>query len=342
MSEKPENSEKLDKSEDKKNSFWSLGDKNWLDVLRVILLPLMLTIAWPLYQANLQKEATYSRILENYFTSLHELQNDILKYELTHNVDNERRAEAARIIQSLAIAKTQIALNNLDPLRRGQVIQYLHDSNIIPRSYFDYDSSTNFRCEKLKEEQSLIPNKTIIFSDDQQNGKKKIRQKVKINIDDVLISDKKLPGINFGSTGLNKFDFSGSNLDCSSFKKAAVTSANFQDASLRGANFSGSFLIKVDFSGSDLSGANFLNSSFQGVNFDKTILSDVNNLPYEKIKSACNWEKAFYKVKKNEDGKINVDEEANTLYIDEILKKHSQSEPKIKPDCSVFKPLPPS
>lgn len=332
MSEKPENSEKLDKSEDKKNSFWSLGDKNWLDVLRVILLPLMLTIAWPLYQANLQKEATYSRILENYFTSLHELQNDILKYELTPNVDNERRAEAARIIQSLAIAKTQIALDNLDPPRRGQVIQYLHDSNLIPRSYFDYDSSTNFRCEKLKEEQSLIPNKTIIFSDDQQNGKKKIRQKVKINIDDVLISDKKLPGINFGSTGLNKFDFSGSNLDCSSFKKAAVTSANFQDASLRGANFSGSFLKKVDFSGSNLSEADFSGASFQTVNFDITILNNTK-LTNQQIKSACNWEKAFYKY----DQEGNLDETANKKHI-EMLKKDHQSDSAMQPDCSVFKP----
>jgi hypothetical protein len=292
MSEKPENSEKLDKSEDKKNSFWSLGDKNWLDVLRVILLPLMLTIAWPLYQANLQKEATYSRILENYFTSLHELQNDILKYELTPNVDNERRAEAARIIQSLAIAKTQIALDNLDPPRRGQVIQYLHDSNLIPRSYFDYDSSTNFRCEKLKEEQSLIPNKTIIFSDDQQNGKKKIRQKVKINIDDVLISDKKLPGINFGSTGLNKFDFSGSNLS------------------------------EADFSG----------ASFQTVNFDITILNNTK-LTNQQIKSACNWEKAFYKY----DQEGNLDETANKKYI-EMLKKDHQSDSAMQPDCSVFKP----
>ena len=328
--------------------------------MQIFLLPLILTIAWPWWQSGvqkkaeevqkgLQKEEAYSRILENYFTSLQALENDIFKYTLptdkpTDNsgLEEAARNEAARIIQSLAIAKTRIALDSLDPIRKGLVIEYLHESNLLPRSYFNYDSSTNFRCEKLREEYSLIPNKTIVFSDDQLNHKNKIRRKSQINIEDVILSNKNLPGINLGSTGLNKFDFSGSNLDCSSFKKAAVTSTNFQDASLRGANFSESSLIKVDFLGSDLSGANFLNSSFQGVNFDKAILSDVNNLPYEKIKSACNWEKAFYKVKKNEDGNIGVDEEANTLYIDEILKKHSQSDPKIKPDCSVFKALPPS
>ena len=376
--------------EDKKNSsdktskkgFWTLGDKTWIDLLLPFIGAIwtggqfFFQIQQQEAKEKSQRNAEQARTLENYFTSLQVLQNDIFKYNLlsnestdksaTANVkekaqnekkrieDEEKRIEAATIIQSLAIAKTLIAFESLDDddessdadeKRKGQIIEYLHNSNLVPKSYSDYDSSNNYICTKLTKDRSIIHTKMIDLSD--EDDKDKAQQKVQVRMNDVDLTDKLLPGISLAKAGLKNFNFKSANLDCSSFKGTTIENTKFKDAQLRGANFSSSFLKKVDFSGSVLSNTDFSRAFLADVNLEKANLEkadlsganfqDVKNLTHEQIKSACNWEKGLYKFDKkwNNEYKINnyiFNKEENIKYIEE-LKLDIKSNPKEQPNC---------
>ena len=61
-----------------------------------------------------------------------------------------------------------------------------------------------------------------------------------------------------------------------------------------------------------------------------------NNLTPQQIKSACNWDKAIYKGKWNQEKELaEAIEPDNTNFIEE-LKKDKASDPTEPPDCSIW------
>jgi hypothetical protein len=332
---------------------FSLGDKNIIDLLSALGLPIIGAVfgtAWGFYQYSNQESQGYQKTLDNYFTSLQGLQNDIFKITLASDTESKlegnnstaEKKEAKQIIQSLARAKTLIVLESLDPLRKGQVIQYLHDSGLVPRhSKTPYDSGSNNTCSTFTNN-SILTNKDIAFNYDSNS------KKIRVQLKDIELQDKALPGISFNGAGLKKINFKSSNLDCSSFKSTTIDDTSLENALMRGADFSDfSTLQRINFSGSVLEKANLSGAILKEVNFDKanlekadlsgTKFQDVKNLTHEQIKSACNWEKGLYKFDKkwNNEVKRNdyiFNEKENKKYIEE-LKLDIKSNPKEQPNC---------
>lgn len=322
----------MDKNEENnkqsKKSLWTLGDKNWVDITSALLLP-FLGLVWGGWQFFNQKQVENAKILEAYFTSLQSSQSDILKYSLEEKNPGKAR-ESIKIIQSFARAKTLLALKDVDPVSRGTIIEYLHNLNFLSNNYSDYDSSHNYICNKLKADFSLMP-RISLFQDNT----------ISYEID---LSNKSLPGIEFVNNGIKSIKnitFESTNLDCSSFKGTTIEDTKFNDALLRGADFSASFLKKVDFSGSVLSDADFseailVDVNLKNANLKKTYLSNVKGLTSVQLKTARNWDKAFYKYdekcdEKNKKVEYIVNKKANEDYIKKIKNDEVLPPPSPKP-----------
>ena len=326
-------------------SFWRLDDGGWIKFALTIV-----PILWGFYQFFSQQNADHAKILETYFSSLQSLENDILRYVLSSQKgtltdeekkeDKETRDEAAKVIQSLAIAKTLIALESLDPVRKGKIIEYLHNSKLISKTHSDYDSnnllkqeiSTNKKeklCKKLTEDPSSIPFKKIDISSQDISPQKGSRINIKgVNLSKDNIS---LVGIHFVDNGLSDFNFNKTNLDCSSFKNSSIKDTSFRHTQLRGSDFSGAiFTGIVDFTGANLIGADFTNTnipknehSINRVNFQNTIFIGAK-IP-KNIQYACNWEKASY-IGDKSTGKISEVDEVKNKRFKELVKNYSDKD----------------
>jgi hypothetical protein len=146
-----------------------LDDGGWIKFALTIV-----PILWGFYQFFSQQNEDHAKILETYFSSLQSLENDVLRYVLSsekgaltdkeQKEDKERREEAAKVIQSLAIAKTLIALESLDPVRKGKVIEYLHNSKLISKSHSNYNSSNLLEKETSTNKKKYMCKKHLRFS----------------------------------------------------------------------------------------------------------------------------------------------------------------------------------
>ena len=71
---------------------FSLGDKNIIDVLSALGLPIITAFfgtAWGFYQHSNQEDQGYQKTLDNYFTSLQSLQNDIFRITLASDTKSK-------------------------------------------------------------------------------------------------------------------------------------------------------------------------------------------------------------------------------------------------------------
>ena len=381
-----------------KKVFWNINDKDWLDIasaISAIFLPLIGT-GWVIHTYFSDQDKESQRKLDSYFTSLQSLENDIIKY--SREGDKVKREET-ETIQSLAIAKTLITLQSLDPARKSLVIQYLHDSGLMPvnlTNYISSDKILHISCKAKPISNFVIPQRQIlIYPDNPRGGENRSLNEIDVP------ANTSLAGINFNKISLDKINFEGANLDCSSFQGGVLNNVNFNNTRLTGVNFSQATLTNVDFTEALLSCAdfgagfftnfncssfhlssfhltnniNFKNIRLNGANFPYTMLRNVNfteaslsdahlradfdadsnntvidegvdfnhailidtNLTPEQIKSACNWENAYYKgsMEKevdNKDNQENQENQENQDYID-MLKKDKKSDPEKTNSC---------
>ncbi|MGK7956908.1 MAG: pentapeptide repeat-containing protein [Crocosphaera sp.] len=137
-----------------------------------------------------------------------------------------------------------------------------------------------------------------------------------------------LTNANLNNASLLEADLYNANLYRANLYKAYLYNANLEDTNLSSANLKDADLGYADLKNADLSNANLNN----------TYLMDIENLTPNQIKSACNWDKAFYiySYYNNQNSKWIIDEEANKAYIEE-LEQDKASDPKTPPDCRKWK-----
>lgn len=122
-------------------------------------------------------------------------------------------------------------------------------------------------------------------------------------------------------------DLQGANLNHVDFYRTNFDHANLEDANLEGAN-----LYRTN-----LGNANLKNTNLVGANLSSAILVDTKNLTPNQIKSACNWEQAFYKGQFDyEYSEWIIDLQANEQFIRQ-LQEAGASDPKQPVDCSKWK-----
>ncbi len=118
---------------------------------------------------------------------------------------------------------------------------------------------------------------------------------------------------------LSNANLSNANLLSADLISADLSNANLLSADLISADLSYAYLRDADLSNADLSNANLSCANLSNANLSSAYLIEAKNLTSPQIKSARNWEKAFYKGEYDaaKDEWI-VNQEANQQYIKEL------------------------
>jgi len=181
------------------------------------------------------------------------------------------------------------------------------------------------------------------------------------NLRDANLESSNLIHANLIHANLNRANLRDANLESSNFMGASLYNtdlslANLSRASLQSASLESASLESANLTSADLSLANLSRASLQSANLYGVNLTMAENLKIIEIKSACFWDKAIYRVDGYQqkdrfitDEKANqtirdydqqkdrfiTDEKANQNIIVQ-LKKDKASDPKFKPDCSMW------
>lgn len=122
-------------------------------------------------------------------------------------------------------------------------------------------------------------------------------------------------------------DLQGANLNHVDFYRT-----NFDHANLEAVNLEEANLYRTN-----LGNANLKNTNLERANLSSAILIDTKNLTPTQIRSACNWEKAFYKGKFDyEYSEWIIDRQANEQFIRQ-LQEAEASDSKQPVDCNKWK-----
>ena len=127
------------------------------------------------------------------------------------------------------------------------------------------------------------------------------------------------------------------NLSHANLSHANLAKADFYRTNLSNTNLSHANLAKANLYRTNLSKANLAKTNLSKANLTSANLKSAKNLTPTQIKSACNWEKAFYKGRFDYDySEWIIDKQANQQFIQQ-LKQDSDSDPKQSVDCSKWK-----
>ena len=195
--------------------------------------------------ADRQQEAA----LQSYLDRMTEL---LLKEKLRAS-ENEEVRNVARI-------RTLTVLRGLDANRKGLILLFLKESELIDRKAIIDLSGADF------------------------NGAYLVSANLRrINMNRANLRAAKLQGANLSGAYINntdlqgahlvRADFTEANLNGANFRKAHLRRADFTEAGLRGADFFGADLRGVDFSGADLSFADLEAANVLGAEFSGAILN---------------------------------------------------------------------
>ena len=133
---------------------------------------------------------------------------------------------------------------------------------------------------------------------------------------------------------LNDANLNGAQLNDANFKSALLNGAQLNDAQLNGANLQSANLQSANLNGANLKSTLLIDAYLNGANLESALLIGAQLLTSQQIKSACNWEKAFYKGEYDrEQNQWIIDKEANQKYIKK-LKADKALDPKNPVNCS--------
>jgi len=249
----------------------TLWDKlNLFGTLAIPIVVALATIAFGIIQFNLanqqheadQKQALdqqQAAILQTYIDNIQDLllNHDLLKSKPTDDV------------AILARARTLTALQGLDPGRKGSLVQFLYEAQLIG---FQGDKTDKFKLHDKIIDLSLADLNYANISG--------------ANLSDFILNSANLPGANlpgadFSYANLSHADLTSANLtnailNGANLLGAGLTSADLSYAHLSGATLFGAGLNQANLSGANLSGANLLAAGLIGANLSGANLSGAN------------------------------------------------------------------
>ena len=147
---------------------------------------------------------------------------------------------------------------------------------------------------------------------------------------------------NLGFATLDSANLRFANLKFANLKFANLRFANLKFANLRSANLGSANLRDANLRGANLRSANLRSANLDSVYLEQANLRfakliNTKNLTLGQIKSACNWEQAFYKGQFNSDyQQWLIDHQANQKFIQQ-LQQDKNSDPQTPADCSEWK-----
>jgi len=207
---------------------------DWLDLL---IIPSVIGLLGWLYsqaeKAKTKKNEEERFENESFESFLETMTNLIIEHRL-HDEPSQ---------QTLAIARARInvAFNNLNGARKGQVLQFLYESNLI-----DINPKINIIGANLK---NAVLDEIVLGGSEIRGAHFKNATIQNANLNGAVLIGCDFTQANFSNSIVNDLDLSYTNLTKAKLKNMDLTSVNFEGATLTGADFRGSKIRRAQLDG---------------------------------------------------------------------------------------------
>jgi uncharacterized protein YjbI with pentapeptide repeats len=232
---------------------------DWLQLLGILAIPLILgsaTLIFSVQQAQSSQEQQRADILQKYIDNIQDL---ILNHNLLGN-NPTPKSDADKItiteVQEIARARTLTALQGLDSNRKGVLVQFLYEAQLISQQ----NPTISLNGASLDD--------AYLFGYDLTNANLS-----RANLYDANLQLALLLGANLDSIGLYNANLSNASLEY----------ANLSNAFLYGTNLTGANLQRADLRDAYLSGADLRDAKLSSANFSNANLSDVHDLTQQQF-----------------------------------------------------------
>ena len=242
------------------------GVKTYWDWMELLVIPIVLAIgAWWLNKSEketereIAKEKRNQDTLEAYFDRMAEL---LIEHKLTHN-ESEKETE---ILSDIARTRTLAVLRTLDGKRKGQVIQFLYEANLITPI-------------PTTAEAGLISSKRVMIELRGADLRGAILSRA--NLRGAILYGADLSGASLSGASL-----SGARLHAGDLNGADLTGADLSNIDLRWASLNSADLSKTILHGADLTSANLSGTSLSGAYLRKAIVTNEQLAQAKSLKGA--------------------------------------------------------
>ncbi|WP_458789413.1 pentapeptide repeat-containing protein [Adonisia turfae] len=265
-----------------------------LEALGVIAIPLVLFFATQRYQDGLEQRELEKLQQETVANYLNQLSTILL------DLEGDLRDPQNQELRTLANATTLTLLRdpNLDGLRKGQVIEFLSQMNMV-QGGLGYDlknlwSEVDVNDPVLRLDNADLSNANLAFI----NLRYALLRGANLSNANLLAI--KLRGADLGTLDvlpsskssqryipfrLDSFQVR-TNLNGANLNSADLMDANLRGADLRGADLSSAELQDANLRGADLRGADLKNASMEHASLQRADLRGVRNLTWRQLKGA--------------------------------------------------------
>jgi uncharacterized protein YjbI with pentapeptide repeats len=255
---------------------------DWMSLLVVPVFIAGATVVFSLYQQRIENDRVQQSVLESYLQDMTTLLLDkwLVEPPTPPTAEGRQQPQQVSVRQVLAgriaEANTLITIRQLDGARKGLLLQFLYNANLLSR--FDCGVPTVPPTPQSRQECKLISSTINIHNAD-------LRDTVLVNI---FLYGVDLRWVNLSGANLsrNTLDFAllsfanlrGANLSDAFMRSAMLgtadlTDANLSNADLRGAHLSGTPDTYNDFWRAILGDSPFLDANLRGANLSGADLS---------------------------------------------------------------------
>jgi uncharacterized protein YjbI with pentapeptide repeats len=249
---------------------------DWMQLLGVLAIPLVVvgaTLLFGIQQANLanqqhvndqkianqQHEADQQQALDQQQAAILQTYIDNIQDLLLH--DNLRESKAGDEVAILARARTLTALQGLDPERKGRLVQFIYEAQLI--DFLDAGLDKNNLHGPIIDLSGAHLSGADLSATDLSGA----------DLSDAHLSGADLSGADLNSAHLNSAHLSDAHLSGADLSGATLISADLSNANLSGADLSGAHLSKATLSGTNLRYADLSNATLSDVNLSGADLS---------------------------------------------------------------------
>lgn len=208
---------------------------DWLDLL---IIPAVIGLLGWLYSQTEKiktkkrdEERSQNEVLESFLLTMTNL---IIEHKL-HDTPN-------RQILSIARARINIALHNLNGSRKGQVLQFLYESDLI----------------------DLTPKINLIGINFQN-----------VVIDEIVLGKSEIKGSYFNNSSIQKANLSGGVFIGCDFSDANLSQSLVTNTDFSYSNFTNAILNNMDLTSVNLEGVNLTNANLRGSKISKVQLENI-------------------------------------------------------------------
>jgi uncharacterized protein YjbI with pentapeptide repeats len=312
------------------NFKWSgFQKKSFWDWLQLLIIPLMLALgAFYLNSAadfrdyQIAQEQKHQEILTDYFSKMQDLIVETKKSKQTPG-SKESNSEERLLLEfrPTAQALTLSVLEQLDGKRKGKVITYLAESQLI--------TANNDNQSSLPEVENDNPSSLPEIKLNGANLKEIVLKNVDLySIIDMKNKDRIINGIKINNANM---------------ERANLSKVNLFKSDLMGSNLENATLQNVNFAGSTMKSSRFINGQitdvdFTGVNLSETIFDNIK-LENIKISDKTNFDNACF-TKSVTFNNTKPDTKLLTPnFLQKLIDKKNILEAKTSQECELLKKI---